>query len=415
MKSIGNEIEIMNLKRYILLVLVAMMAIGACAQNATSSPTSRFGYGELNANLPNAYRAMGGVGIGMRSNKVINSAQPASYTACDSMTFMFDIAGSVLYTNYSDSYGQTNKANGNLEYMTIQFPIWRQHIAMSLGVTPYSAVGYNFALMDSINSDYYYSQAYRGNGGFTQVYGGLSVNICNWVALGVNAYYMFGNIEQTRSLTFTDASMDSVRMVETLRANSLRLRYGVQLFHTFGQHTVNLGALFENKQPFSRMDYEQIEMTTADTISMIHSGFDMPMMYGVGLSYAYANRLVIGADYMCHDWANANYFGQMKTLKQRHRWAIGAEYRNDPASRKYVDQVYWRLGVNYTTAYTNQYNEAEWGVGLGVGFPLRTTGTIINATVEYGKRGNKNVLSENYLRLVINASISEYWFFKRKL
>ena len=405
----------MNLKKYIVLVVAAMMAVGVWAQNATSSPTSRFGYGELNNNLPGAYRGMGGVGIGMRSNKVINSAQPASYTSCDSMTFMFDIAGSLLYTNYGDSYGQSNKVNGNLEYITMQFPIWRQHIAMSLGVTPYSAVGYSFALTDSINQDYYYSQNYRGTGGFTQVYGGLSVNICNWVALGVNVYYMFGNIEQTRGLNFTDATMDSVHMVEKLHANSLRLRYGMQVFHTFGKHTVNVGAVFENKQPFSRMNYEQIEMTTADTISMISTGFDMPMMYGVGLSYSYANRWLIGADYMCHDWANANYFGQTQSLQKRHRMALGAEYRNDPTSRKYVDQIYWRLGVNYTTAYTNRYNEAEWGVSMGVGFPLRTAGTVINTTLEYGKRGTRNVLSENYLRLVINASISEHWFFKRKL
>ena len=403
------------MKKIVTLVAVSLIVMGAWAQNATSSPTSRFGYGELNNNLPGAYRGMGGVGIGMRSNKVINPAQPASYTSCDSMTFMFDIAGSLLYTNYGDSYGQSNKVNGNLEYMTMQFPIWRQHIAMSLGVTPYSAVGYNFALTDSINQDYYYSQKYRGTGGFTQVYGGLSVNICDWVALGVNVYYMFGNIEQSRGLSFTDATMDSVQMVERLSANSLRLRYGMQVFHTFGKHTVNMGAVYENKQPFSRMNYEQIEMTTADTISNISTGFDMPMMYGVGLSYSYANRWLIGADYMCHDWANANYFGQTQSLQKRHRMALGAEYRNDPTSRKYVDQIYWRLGVNYTTAYTNCYNEAEWGVSMGVGFPLRTAGTVINTTLEYGKRGTRNVLSENYLRLVINASISEHWFFKRKL
>ena len=403
------------MKKIVTLVAVSLIVMGSWAQNATSSPTSRFGYGELNNNLPGAYRGMGGVGIGMRSNKVINPAQPASYTSCDSMTFMFDIAGSLLYTNYGDSYGQSNKVNGNLEYMTMQFPIWRQHIAMSLGVTPYSAVGYNFALTDSINQDYYYSQKYRGTGGFTQVYGGLSANICDWVALGVNVYYMFGNIEQSRGLSFTDATMDSVQMVERLSANSLRLRYGMQVFHTFGKHTVNMGAVYENKQPFSRMNYEQIEMTTADTISNISTGFDMPMMYGVGLSYSYANRWLIGADYMCHDWANANYFGQTQSLKKRHRMALGAEYRNDPTSRKYVDQIYWRLGVNYTTAYTNRYNEAEWGVSMGVGFPLRTAGTVINTTLEYGKRGTRNVLSENYLRLVVNASISEHWFFKRKL
>ena len=395
--------------------MTVLVVAGLWAQNATSSPSSRFGYGELNNNLPNAYRAMGGVGIGMRSNKLINPSQPASYTACDSMTFMFDVAGSLLYTNYGDSYGQSNKMNGNLEYVTMQFPIWRQHIAMSLGVNPYSAVGYNFAINDSINTDYYYTQSYRGLGGFTQVYGGLSFNICDWVALGVNAYYMFGDIEQSRSLTFTDASMDSVKMVEKMTAHSLRLRYGIQLFHNFGRHAFTLGAVFENKQPFSRMEYEQIETTTIDTINTIGEGFEMPMMYAAGLSYTYDNRIVVAADYTCHNWASAKYFGKHADLNNRHRLALGVEYRNNPTSRKFVDQVYWRLGVNYTTSYTNKYNQNELGIGLGVGFPLRTAATVINATVEYGNRGTGDLLKENYLRLIVNASISEHWFFKRKL
>ena len=403
------------MKRIISLLLVLMMVVCAWAQNATSSPSSRFGYGELNSNLPNAYRAMGGVGIGMRSNKVINPAQPASYTSCDSMTFMFDIAGSLLYTNYGDSKGVTNKVNGNLEYMTIQFPIWRQHIAMSLGVNPYSAVGYNFALADSINSDYYYTKSYSGDGGFTQVYGGLSFNICDWVALGVNAYYMFGDVSQTRSLNFTDMSIDSVRQVDKLTANSLRLRYGVQVFHTFGKHTINLGAVYENKQAFSRMSYEQIENTTNDTVATMSSGFEMPMMYAVGLSYDYANRVLIGLDYQCQDWANAQYFGVNDGLKSRHRWALGLEYRNDPQSRKYIDRMLWRAGINYATSYTKSYNQPELGVTIGVGFPLRTVGTVINTTLEYGRRGGSNVLTENYLRFVVSASICEHWFFKRKL
>lgn len=412
----------MNIKRYIAIVAATMMVVGAWAQNATSSPSSRFGYGKLNENIPTAYRSMGGVGTGIRSNRAINPAQPASYTACDSMTFMFDIAGSFLYTNYGDANGVTNKMNGNLEYVTMQFPIWRQHIAMSLGVNPYSAVGYNFSQSDSINQDYYYTKTYKGIGGFTQVYGGLSVNICNWLALGANVYYMFGDITQQRSLTFSNAQMDSVQQMSYLDANSLRLRYGAQLFHTFGKHTVTLGAVYENKQRFSRMEYQQIETTTKDTVSTMNEGFEMPMMYSVGLSYEYDNRILVAVDYQCYDWNNVKYFGQDQQLKNLHRWAAGVQYRNDPTSRKYVDRVYWRIGANYSTSYTKEFSSPELGLSIGVGLPLRNVGTTINAAVEYGRRGwnigkgsQTSNLTENYLKLVINASIAEHWFFKRKL
>ena len=293
----------MSIKRYIVLVFASVMAIGVGAQNATSSPSSRFGYGELNDNLPSAYRAMGGVGIGMRSNKAINSAQPASYTACDSMTFMFDIAGSFLYTNYGDSYGMRNRLNGNLEYVTVQFPIWRQHIAFSAGVTPYSASGYNFSLSDSVNSDYHYTHTYSGEGGFTQVYGGLSFNICNWVALGANVYYMFGDITKSRTQSFLEADVMGATQTDYLKINSLRLRYGIQFFHTFGKHTIVLGGVFENKQRFSRSEYMQVEITSNDTVETLQNAFEMPLMYGAGISYNYANRLTIALDYQYQSYS----------------------------------------------------------------------------------------------------------------
>ena len=405
------------MKKIVSLVALSLMVVGVWAQNATSSPSSRFGYGELNDNLPTAYRAMGGVGIGMRSNKAINPAQPASYTACDSMTFMFDIAGSFLYTNYGDSYGTRNRLNGNLEYVTLQFPIWRQHIAFSAGATPYSAVGYNFSLTDSINSDYHYVHTYSGEGGFTQVYGGLSFNICDWVALGVNAYYMFGDMTKSRTQTFTETEAKGASQTDYLKISSMRMRYGIQLFHTFGKHSVVLGGVFENKQRFSKSDYLQVETTTNDTVSTMSNAFELPMMYAAGLSYTYDNRLTLALDYQCQDWTKTSYFNEQDVLRTRQRWVFGTEYRNNPLSRKYVDRVCWRLGANYTTAYAMNSDVPEFGVSLGFGLPLRTVATMINTTVEYVHRGalQQEALSENSVRLVISAAISENWFFKRKL
>ena len=406
------------MKRIVSFVVFSMlMVVVAFAQNATSSPSSRFGYGELNDNLPGAHRAMGGVGMGMRSNKAINPSQPASYTACDSMTFMFDLAGSFLYTNYGDSYGQSNKVNGNLEYMTLQFPIWRQHIAFSAGITPYSAVGYSFSLTDSINSDYHHTKTYSGEGGFTQVYGGLSFNICDWFALGANVYYMFGELNKSRSLSFSDASLKTVSQSDQLQISSIRLRYGAQLFHTFGKHTIVLGGVFENRQRFSHSSYLQVETSTNDTVETLENAFEMPMMYGAGISYNYAGRLTLAVDYQCQDWTKVVYFDKENTLRTRQRWAFGAEYRHDPASRDYAHQIYWRLGANYATSYSMTTSAPELGVSVGVGFPLRTIGTVINTTVEYVHRGamDNAALNENTLRFVVNAAIAEHWFFKRKL
>lgn len=193
----------MNRIRTILFVAVLLMSGVACAQNLSSSPYSRYAYGDLNENVPAAFRGMGGVGFAMRNNRAINPAQPASYTSCDTLTFMMDVAASANWSRYQDATGKRNKANGNLEYVTIQVPLWKQWIAASVGVLPYSSVGYSITL-DGTTGDnaYHYKTQYEGGGNISEVYGGLSFNICNWVALGANFYYMWGDLERARTLTF---------------------------------------------------------------------------------------------------------------------------------------------------------------------------------------------------------------------
>ncbi len=400
--------------KHILVCCVALLSAPLLwAQTGTSSPYSRDAYGDLNDNVPNTYRAMGGVGIGMRSNKVICSAQPASYTGCDSLTFMFDLAASVMWSNYGDATGTRNKANGSLEYLTLQFPLWKRYIAFSAGVLPYSSVGYDMTLSDSIGSGYHYSKTYTGTGGISEVYGGLSFNICNWFALGANVYYMFGSSKNTRTLSFTESGLSSTSEESTLKVSSVRFRYGAQLFHTFDDHSFVVGGVFENKTKL-RGDYTVIETNLSDTMPNASQDFQLPLMYGVGASYSWANRLTLAFDFMHQSTHSILYQGVTGTLNDRNRYSAGIEYRHNPQGRKYVDRMLWRCGVSVADSYS--INAQDITASIGVGFPLRTSATIFNATLEYQHRGKKNVyMEENSLRLTFNASISEDWFFKRKL
>lgn len=389
-------------------------ALALSAQNLTSSPFSRFGYGELNDNTPGAYRGMGSVGIGMRSNTVINPSQPASYSVVDSTTFMFDMAASGMWSNYHDAIGTRNKGNGNLEYLSLQFPLWK-YIGFSIGLMPYSAVGYE--MTDSISDPRLpssYTTAYNGLGGISELYVGLSFNIMNWVAVGANFYYMFGKAQNTRSLAFHDAGYNALSQVSTMHVSSCRLRYGLQVFHNFDdQHAFVLGATFENPMTLHG-DFQKLETTTSDTVQYASSGFTTPLQWGVGASYTYHNRLTVAADYSVTQWASARYFGQTGTLRDRGKISIGAEYRHNPLSRKYVERMPWRLGCSISDPYTNIPGK-DFTVTLGIGFPLHNVATVINTTFEYGHRGSKATLAENYLRFTVNCSISENWFFKRKL
>jgi hypothetical protein len=388
------------------------------AQNMTCSPYSRYAYGDMNENVPTGYRAMGGVGIGMRSNKAIDAAQPASYTAIDSLTFMMDVAASASWSRYQDASGMKNKANGNLEYLTLQFPLWKRWIAMSVGLLPYSSVGYDIATADSLGSDVHFTKTYTGTGNISEVYGGLSFNICNWFALGANVYYMWGELSRMRAVAFTESGLNPTVQDEILTISNARFRYGAQLFHQWDKHAFSVGAIFENKMKLNT-NLVLIETQSSDSIPVYKGGYEAPMVWGVGASYTWNNRLTLGFDFERQYMSSAMYNGAPGSesgLRDKNRYAFGAEYRHNPMGRKYEERMLWRLGVNVQDEYLASIQARKFSVSVGIGFPLYTIGTVINTTIEYSHRGNLNTgLVDNSLRFTIGASICESWFFKRKL
>ncbi len=403
--------------RIVLLSAVLLFSAGIRAQNMSSSPYSRYAYGDMNENVPTGYRAMGGVGFGMRNNKAINPSQPASYTSCDTLTFMFDIAASVNWSRYEDAGGMKNKANGNLEYVTLQFPLFKRWIAMSVGLLPYSSVGYDISLSDSINKNYHYTTTYTGTGNISQVYGGLSFNIMNWLALGANIYYMWGDLDHMRTLHFKETGLNPTLQDEILSVSDVRLRYGAQFFHTFGDHSFTLGAIYENKMKLNSQ-FILIETQTSDSIPIFKEGWDLPMVWGVGASYNWDNRLTVGFDFERQCMASALYNGlpgKETGLQDRNRYAFGVEYRHNPHGRQYYERMIWRAGINVQDEYLASIGPRKVTASIGFGFPLYTIGTVINTTFEYMHRGGTPGLVDNSLRVTIGASIAENWFMKRKL
>ena len=69
---------------------------------------TRFGFGEIADRSFGAGRAMGGVGIGLRSPEQINPMNPASYSCMDSLTFIFDFGASMKASSFKDQSNQYN-------------------------------------------------------------------------------------------------------------------------------------------------------------------------------------------------------------------------------------------------------------------------------------------------------------------
>jgi len=420
--------------KLLLLVLASIIfAQFTNGQNNTNSPYTQFGYGDISSQNNGEQRAMGGVGIGSRSNYSINTLNPASYSAVDSMTFMFDIGTSALGSRFANQAGANTTFNANLEYITMQFPL-AKGFGFSAGLLPYSFVGYDYYKYDSIMNKNVtpdtvrYTTSYIGSGGFSQVYMGLSANLFKHVSLGVNAYYMYGTINNYRDLSFnTTSGFTSTTETNTIKANNLRYRFGFQFYNTFAQkHDVTVGLIYEPKITLNG-GYSQITSgVLSDTIDSKHPnytnyGFEIPSSYGIGINYMYDKKLSIGIDYSMQAWKDAKYFGQTDSLNNISKLAVGVEYQPNPKGRNYKDRIRYRAGFNVSDSYYNVAGVSQpknYSITCGLGLPLYNKASnsvsMLNASLEYGKIGS-SVLEEDYLKFTLNIVFDEHWFFKRKL
>ena len=403
----------------VVLGLLLFTSISLIAQNNTNSPYTRYGFGSIADRSFGAGRSMGGVGYGLRSSRQINPMNPASYSSMDSMTFLFDAGASIHRSWYDDGINKQNDINGNFEYVAMQFPVWR-NIAMSVGILPYSYVGYDFNAVSTNENNLTYSEHFSGTGGLNEVYLGLSIDI--WkkrLALGANVSYMFGNIKHE-----TAASV-SVYTRKKVEVYNLKYDFGLQYTHPLSKtERLTLGLAYSPKLKLKTTAYD-LESTSsdfstlekADTIS--NQGFHIPNIYGLGVSYTKDYKMVLAADVSLQEWSNAQFYGKSDEFKNRLKVALGGEYIPDNFTRSYLKRVRYRAGLHYSNSYLKIKGSSydEYGATLGVGFPMLDNRSFVNASVEYVKvsPNSKMLIDEQYLRLSISYTFNEYWFFKRKV
>ena len=405
------------------------------AQNNKNSPYTRYGLGELTDYSSGKNKSMGGTAIGMRNKGSINMANPASYTSIDSMCFMFEVGMMGKVSNYTNSQNaQKTSFTGNIEFFNMQFPLGKW-LAGSIGLTPYSYIGYDFPETGSIEvpnsadngatySTINFTKNFKGSGGLHQAYIGLAGRCGKYISIGVNAYLLFGSINHTRQITYDAAFGDFYSTLQNSKISivDFNLRYGIQgHFPINKNHYLTIGAIAETKNRLSGK--YTVETSGVDTISSKNGkDFYTPLSIGAGISYSYKNQLVVGVDAIWQNWEDAAFFSIQDTIQDRLRVTLGAEYTNDPYSKDYYKRMAFRLGANATCGYLDQLSKGvnQFGITFGLGFPARGNRTMINVGFEYGRMGNilgnqlTHSITENYFKFTINASFNEIWFFKRK-
>ncbi|HTN67902.1 MAG TPA: hypothetical protein VLZ33_00405 [Dysgonamonadaceae bacterium] len=436
-------------KRSLLSLIVFVALIGSStAQNVgVNSPYGRYGYGLLSKQAVGLTESMGGISYGVRRGYHINPGNPASYSKADSLNFTVDMGISLHYSELSDDVNNQTFWNGNLDYLAFQFSALK-NIGISVGVLPYSKVGYEFG-RNKILDDISYREIFHGSGGLSQIYGGVGYAPFEYFSLGANISYLFGSMSHSREIPLLGLgqSADALKRLErtSYSIKDMKLDFGAQFTYPINvRESMTLGVVYTpkitTKSTIYPTDVLYSETTSEpyETDTLYNQSFELPETFGVGLTYSTAN-LLVGIDGTFERWSTAEYPDDLDGLTKDTRFndkysvSLGAEYVVDPMHRNFFRQLRLRGGLYYSNSYANSkvydpqtgmnLGEAgykEYGATIGFGIPFRDiiTGRIsmINLGLGYSlmEPSKEYMIKEEMFKVTLNININELWFLKRR-
>jgi hypothetical protein len=399
----------------------------AAAQTGSLSPYSRYGIGDIYPSGFTRQFGMGGLGTALSDPNYINVSNPASYIA-DSMV-VFDFGGRGEIRKLERTGGSVNYSSASLSHFALAFPVIRGKASMALGLLPYSSVGYDISVEEentTVGQTVRY--LYEGEGGFNRFFVGTGFKVLPGLHAGVNASYLFGTIDQIKSVEFpfgtnyfnsryvnavaiNGFAFNAGLLYEKQLNNGLDFKAGVTSSLSSNVNAINSKYYFN--YTYSAFSGGNVVKDSVFNETETEGKIRLPSNYSGGVSLGKRGVWLAGADFSWSNWENYENFDSKDTLQNSYTIHVGGE--------RTFEKFIFRLGARYGNSYLNIRNSQlnDYGITFGIGVKklfAKRPPSIINLGVELGQRGTteNNLIKEQYIRFQIGFSLTDIWFIKPK-
>lgn len=429
------------MNKSLIFALLFVGTIGCHAQSGTNSPYSQFGFGAQAEQTSGFNRGMNGLGLGFRDGKQINFLNPASYSAMDSLTFIFDVGISGQITNFEEKGKRVNARNANFEYAVAGFRAFK-HLGVSFGILPFTNVGYSYASTNDVGDvgNTQYTNTYTGSGGIHQAYLGFGWEPFKGFSLGVNGAYLWGGYDRSIVNSYSDNAVNTLSKFYTADITSYKVDFGAQISIPFSKKTsLTLGVDYGmghklGADPECKVISNNVQTGVADTVAFVaKDGLKLPTVISGGFMLNFNNRLKVGADYQLQKWAEvgfpeyeqtngrASYSIKTNYFDDRQKVTLGGEYCSNPNARGFFQRIKYRVGASYATPYiyiNGKEGPKEISISAGLGIPITNAWnnrSTLNISGQWVRMAADGLLKENSFRINLGITFNERWFMKWKV
>ena len=238
-----------RIKKLFLLCLVSFQTAIMSGQVDVISPFARYGIGNLELQGTIRTLGMGGVSSGIRSNTTLNFLTPASYSAIDTASFIFDFALDIAGVKLEDNENTYYSSNMNFRHILLGFPIMKGW-GFSTGLLPFTNAYYTMVQRSTIDGgsgdDEDIFEQHKGIGGYQKFYMGTAFSPVKYFSAGINMFIVFGEINRYNDFIFlADNNYFNTRKMENQLLNGISYELSGQFMLPLqGNRSVNFGITY---------------------------------------------------------------------------------------------------------------------------------------------------------------------------
>lgn len=403
--------------------LFLLFSVVTLAQQASSSPYSFYGIGDVKFKGNAENRLMGGVSVFPDSIHV-NIQSPASYASLKMSTYT--VGGSFNSTRLNSFTSNEKAQRSTLDYMAVGIPV--KNFGFGFGLIPYSSVGYRIR-KDAANI----VRKYDGSGGLNKVFLGGAYKINPNLSVGADVSYNFGKIE-TRNITKIEEAQFGTQELNNSELSGISINLNAMYQRKISKkldvyssltYTPESNLRSKNSRVISSVQYSEFfDPIDVDKLDEENNSttLKLPSKTTIGLGIGQSKKWMVGTELT---FQQSSKFGNRSnditnvTYKDGFKYSLGGYFiPNYTSFSNYFKKITYRGGLRFekTGMVINGENIRDYAFTAGLGLPLGGAFSNLNLGVEYGRRGTAkaSLIEENYTNVILSLSLNDRWFIKRK-
>ena len=403
------------MKKLIILTAIALTVL-IPPQIKAESPLSLTGYGLRTGSCNARVMGMGMASLGVQDTLGIDIRYPAMWSG--SPTARFGIQSSLTRNWAEDIGGSDISDEAILNGVSFVVPIGNERF-FGVILSPYTRTNYKWIVQDSVGYCAI-SETQQGRGGVSQGIAGLSVPLTVNLRLGLAARGLFGKIERSWRIEFTDIAANAAELTSSDRLSGFG--WGISLYGSnLGNWSVGAAATspvemsVERRSLVTKSDY-----SLSDTTVDVEENWDLPLEISLGISRTFGRHITA----VEARWSGWGSLDEPVTIEGDFADAIsvscGWEWR--PAYKPldpFLKSLTYRGGFYYQQHYASNpvgHQAEKYALTGGISIPYLDNLSRLDIALELGWMGTKNEdgIAERSVKLTVGFNHSQLWFAGRR-